>query len=86
MAAKFGEAQVLVWRRSYDTPPPALDPGDPRYEARDPRYRRHRGAADRVPQGHGGARDAVLERADRARGARAASACSSRRTAIRCAR
>jgi 2,3-bisphosphoglycerate-dependent phosphoglycerate mutase len=37
-AAKFGEAQVLAWRRSYDTPPPALDPGDPRYEARDPRY------------------------------------------------
>ena len=39
MAAKFGEAQVLAWRRSYDTPPPALEPTDPRYEARDPRYR-----------------------------------------------
>ena len=38
-AAKFGEAQVLAWRRSYDTPPPALDAGDERYEARDPRYR-----------------------------------------------
>ena len=38
MAAKFGEAQVLAWRRSYDTPPPALDPADPRYEGRDPRY------------------------------------------------
>ena len=38
-AAKFGEAQVLVWRRSYDTPPPPLDPSDDRYEARDPRYR-----------------------------------------------
>ena len=37
-AAKFGEAQVLAWRRSYDTPPPALDPGDPRSEARDLRY------------------------------------------------
>ena len=37
-AAKFGEAQVLTWRRSYDTPPPALDPADPRYETRDPRY------------------------------------------------
>ncbi len=37
-AAKFGEAQVLAWRRSYDTPPPALDPGDARWEARDPRY------------------------------------------------
>jgi 2,3-bisphosphoglycerate-dependent phosphoglycerate mutase len=38
-AAKFGDAQVLVWRRSYDTPPPALDAADARYEARDPRYR-----------------------------------------------
>ena len=38
MAAKFGEQQVLVWRRSYDTPPPALDPNDARYEGRDPRY------------------------------------------------
>jgi len=39
MAAKFGEQQVLMWRRSYDTPPPALDPADPRYEGEDPRYR-----------------------------------------------
>jgi 2,3-bisphosphoglycerate-dependent phosphoglycerate mutase len=38
-AAKFGEAQVLAWRRSYDTPPPPLETGDPRYEARDARYR-----------------------------------------------
>src|SRR5688500_15347680 len=38
MAAKFGEEQVLAWRRSYDTPPPALDPNDPRYEGKDPRY------------------------------------------------
>jgi 2,3-bisphosphoglycerate-dependent phosphoglycerate mutase len=38
MAAKFGEQQVLIWRRSYDTPPPALDPNDPRYEGKDPRY------------------------------------------------
>ena len=38
MAAKFGEEQVLVWRRSYDTPPPSLEREDPRYEGRDPRY------------------------------------------------
>jgi 2,3-bisphosphoglycerate-dependent phosphoglycerate mutase len=38
MAAKFGEKQVLVWRRSYDTPPPELSPGDARYEGKDPRY------------------------------------------------
>jgi 2,3-bisphosphoglycerate-dependent phosphoglycerate mutase len=38
MAAKFGEQQVLVWRRSYDTPPPVLSPSDKRYEGPDPRY------------------------------------------------
>jgi 2,3-bisphosphoglycerate-dependent phosphoglycerate mutase len=37
-AAKFGEAQVLAWRRSYDTPPPALEPSDPRHAGSDPRY------------------------------------------------
>jgi len=37
-AAKFGEEQVLAWRRSYDVPPPALAPSDPRNPARDPRY------------------------------------------------
>lgn len=38
-AAKFGEGQVLAWRRSYDVPPPALEPGDARSPAGDPRYR-----------------------------------------------
>jgi 2,3-bisphosphoglycerate-dependent phosphoglycerate mutase len=37
-AAKFGEAQVLAWRRSYDTPPPALAAGEARDAAADPRY------------------------------------------------
>lgn len=37
-AAKFGDQQVLAWRRSYDTPPPALDRSDPRNPAADPRY------------------------------------------------
>jgi 2,3-bisphosphoglycerate-dependent phosphoglycerate mutase len=37
-AARFGEAQVLAWRRSYDTPPPALESSDPRGAAGDPRY------------------------------------------------
>lgn len=37
-AAKFGEDQVKIWRRSYDVPPPALTPDDPRYPGRDPRY------------------------------------------------
>jgi 2,3-bisphosphoglycerate-dependent phosphoglycerate mutase len=37
-AAKFGDEQVLVWRRSYDTPPPALEANDPRTSFNDPRY------------------------------------------------
>ena len=37
-AKKFGDDQVLVWRRSYDTPPPALDANDPRSERGDVRY------------------------------------------------
>jgi 2,3-bisphosphoglycerate-dependent phosphoglycerate mutase len=37
-AKKFGDEQVLIWRRSYDTPPPALEPTDPRSEAKDLRY------------------------------------------------
>ena len=39
-AKKFGDAQVLAWRRSYDTPPPALAATDPRCERSDPRYAR----------------------------------------------
>ena len=38
MAKQYGEEQVLVWRRSYDTPPPALAPTDPRSERGDLRY------------------------------------------------
>lgn len=39
MAQKFGEEQVLIWRRSYDVPPPALEESDPRHCGRDPRYK-----------------------------------------------
>ena len=38
MAQRFGAEQILIWRRSYDIPPPALDPGDPRYPGSDRRY------------------------------------------------
>jgi 2,3-bisphosphoglycerate-dependent phosphoglycerate mutase len=38
MARQYGDEQVLVWRRSYDTPPPALTPDDPRCERGDLRY------------------------------------------------
>ncbi len=40
MAKQYGDAQVLVWRRSYDTPPPALEATDPRSERSDLRYAR----------------------------------------------
>ncbi len=38
-AAKYGDEQVLIWRRSYDVPPPALEESDPRFPGTDPRYR-----------------------------------------------
>ncbi|HMR71367.1 MAG TPA: 2,3-diphosphoglycerate-dependent phosphoglycerate mutase [Rubrivivax sp.] len=38
MARQYGDEQVLIWRRSYDTPPPALAPDDPRCERSDRRY------------------------------------------------
>jgi 2,3-bisphosphoglycerate-dependent phosphoglycerate mutase len=37
-AAKHGMEQTNIWRRSYDVPPPALTPDDPRHPSRDPRY------------------------------------------------
>ena len=47
MAKQYGDAQVLIWRRSYDTPPPVLDAADPRGQRGDPRYASL--AADQVP-------------------------------------
>ena len=47
MAAQYGDAQVLVWRRSYDTPPPPLAADDERSERGDRRYAQL--AADQVP-------------------------------------
>ncbi|MFA5362087.1 MAG: 2,3-diphosphoglycerate-dependent phosphoglycerate mutase [Candidatus Omnitrophota bacterium] len=38
MAQKYGEDQVLVWRRSYDIQPPALEQADERFPGKDPRY------------------------------------------------
>lgn len=38
-AAKHGEEQVKIWRRSYDTPPPSMELSDPRHASHDPRYR-----------------------------------------------
>ncbi len=38
-ATNYGEEQVLIWRRSFDIPPPQLETKDPRYPGNDPRYR-----------------------------------------------
>lgn len=38
MAEEYGDEQVHVWRRSYATPPPALEPSDERFPGHDPRY------------------------------------------------
>jgi bisphosphoglycerate-dependent phosphoglycerate mutase family 1 len=53
MARQYGDEQVLIWRRSYDVPPPLLGANDPRADA---------GSAHRMSERHGGARDAMLER------------------------
>lgn len=46
-AAKYGEDQVKIWRRSYDVPPPALETSDERYPGHDPRY--HGLSPDELP-------------------------------------
>ena len=38
-AAKHGEKQVFIWRRSYDIPPPPLEKEDQRYPGHDPLYK-----------------------------------------------
>jgi 2,3-bisphosphoglycerate-dependent phosphoglycerate mutase len=47
MAKQYGDEQVLIWRRSYDTPPPALEATDPRGQRADLRYAKL--APDQVP-------------------------------------
>jgi len=47
-ASEFGEQQVYVWRRSYDVPPPELEPDDPRFPGHDPRY--HDLSDDELPR------------------------------------
>ncbi len=63
MAAKFGEEQVHIWRRSYDIRPPALEKTDERYPGKDPRYAGLTGcrAANlRMPEGYRGTLPALL--------------------------
>ncbi len=54
-AAKFGDEQVQIWRRSYDIQPPALTADDERYPGNEPRYADliiGRIASYRMPEGH----------------------------------
>jgi len=48
-AARHGEEQVKIWRRSYDTPPPKMSLDDPRHPSHDPRYRHV--PPDQLPSG-----------------------------------
>jgi len=47
-ATRHGEEQVKIWRRSFDTPPPMLDPQDPTHPSNDPRYQ---GITEKLPSG-----------------------------------
>ena len=93
-AAKHGDAQIKIWRRSYDIPPPALTAGDERDPSHDPRYALSwsRGGSCRRPnrlkRSHGRAISRpTCARNDRAgRSDRTASASSSPRTATAFAR
>jgi 2,3-bisphosphoglycerate-dependent phosphoglycerate mutase len=49
-AAKYGEAQVKIWRRSYDIPPPPLEKSDPRFPGNDPQGRYKDLTAAELPQ------------------------------------
>ena len=77
-AAKHGEAQTKIWRRSYDIPPPPLADGDPRLPSLDPRYKDlapGEAPRDRIAERHGRAVPAVLARDDRAGDSAVAGAC-----------
>ena len=77
-AAKFGEDQVKIWRRSYDIPPPVADAGRralPRPRSALPDLTHGGTAAHRVPEGHGGALPAALARDHRPGDSSAASGC-----------
>ena len=86
---QHGEAQVKIWRRSYDVPPPALSLDDPRHPRFDPRYADvdpQLAAGGRIAERHAGARTALLGKAHRPGVARREERCSWLRTATRCAR
>ena len=66
--AEFGDEQFMLWRRSYDQPPPPLADDDRYSQVGDLRYARTAGhrAPDRMSEGRRGPVDALLVRRDRA--------------------
>ena len=59
-AAKHGDEQVHIWRRSFDIPPPPLEAGSEYDLSQRPPLCRHRDPRDREPEGHDRARAALL--------------------------
>ena len=84
---QFGEEQFMLWRRSYDVPPPPIAADNEYSQAGDPRYAGLGAddAGDRVPQGRRRADDALLGERDPGRTCATARRFSSPRTATRCA-
>jgi bisphosphoglycerate-dependent phosphoglycerate mutase family 1 len=77
-AKKYGDEQVLIWRRSYDTPPPALEARPTNAQRQRPALRQGAAravAAHRVPEGHRGPRAAVWNEVYRAGRSSRASGC-----------
>ena len=74
---EYGEEQFMLWRRSYDVPPPPIADDDEWSQVGDPRYAdlADEIAAHRVPRGRRRADAALLVRRDRARPARPAARC-----------
>ena len=66
---EFGDEQFMLWRRSYDAPPPPIADDDQFTQSADPRYAdiRRSSPADRMPRRRGGPDAALLVRRDRAR-------------------
>ena len=87
--AEYGEEQFMIWRRSYDTPPPPIEPGSEFSPGRRPALRRPAAggpAGDRVPRRRRRPDAAVLVRRDRAGPAHRRRPCWSPRTATACGR
>ena len=85
---EYGEEQFMLWRRSYDTPPPPIADDDAWAQTGAPQYadlRRRDPAAHRVPRRRRHPDAPLLVRRDRARPAHAGRRSASRPTATRCA-